>query len=130
MIIAALGAAFLGEFAEGALLLFLFSLGHSLEERALDRARSAVRALADLAPKTALVRRAGIEQELPVEALQIGDTVIARPGVRIPVDGIILSGGSAIDQSSITGESIPIVNRPVIRSLQAPSTAKAHLKSR
>ncbi|OGO37640.1 MAG: copper-translocating P-type ATPase [Chloroflexi bacterium RBG_16_57_11] len=108
MIIAALGAAFLGEFAEGALLLFLFSLGHSLEERALDRARSAVRALADLTPKTALVRRAGEEQELPVEALQIGDTVIARPGVRIPVDGVILSGSSAIDQASVTGESIPI----------------------
>jgi Cd2+/Zn2+-exporting ATPase len=59
MVMAALGAAFLGEFAEGALLLFLFSLGHALEERALDRARAAVRALADLAPKTALVRRDG-----------------------------------------------------------------------
>ncbi len=59
MVLAALGAALLGDFAEGALLLFLFSLGHALEERALDRARSAVRALADLAPKTALVRREG-----------------------------------------------------------------------
>ena len=66
---AALGAAALGEFAEGALLLFLFSLGHALEERALDRARAAVRALADLAPKVALVRRDGKEQELPVESL-------------------------------------------------------------
>jgi Cd2+/Zn2+-exporting ATPase len=108
MIVAALGAAFLGQFAEGALLLFLFSLGHSLEERALDRARAAVRALADLAPKTALVRRDGKEQELPVESILIGDTVIARPGVRIPVDGTIFNGSSAIDQSSVTGESIPI----------------------
>ncbi len=66
MVMAALGAAALGDFAEGALLLFLFSLGHALEERALDRARAAVRALADLTPKTALVRRAGQEQELPV----------------------------------------------------------------
>ena len=108
MIIAALGAAVLGEFAEGALLLFLFSLGHSLEERALDRARAAVRALADLAPKTALVRRDGKEQEMPVESIQLEDVVIVRPGVRIPVDGVIIDGSSAIDQSSVTGESLPV----------------------
>ncbi|HQU35936.1 MAG TPA: heavy metal translocating P-type ATPase [Anaerolineales bacterium] len=108
MVVAAIGAAFLGEFAEGALLLFLFSLGHALEERALDRARRAVRALADLAPKTALVKRDGKEQELPVESLQLDDVVIVRPGVRIPVDGIILDGDSGIDQSSVTGESLPV----------------------
>ena len=108
MVMAALGAAFLGEFAEGALLLFLFSLGHALEERALDRARAAVRALADLAPKTALVKRDGKEQELPVESLQLEDIVIVRPGVRIPVDGIILNGNSGVDQSSVTGESLPV----------------------
>lgn len=108
MIVAAIGAAILGEFAEGALLLFLFSLGHALEERALDRARRAVRALADLAPKTALVQRDGKEQELPVESLQLNDVVIVRPGVRIPVDGIILDGNSGIDQSSVTGESLPV----------------------
>ncbi|MCC7118787.1 MAG: cadmium-translocating P-type ATPase [Anaerolineales bacterium] len=108
MVVAAIGAALLGEFAEGALLLFLFSLGHALEERALDRARRAVRALADLAPKTALVKRDGKEQELPVESLQLNDVVIVRPGVRIPVDGIILDGDSGIDQSSVTGESLPV----------------------
>lgn len=108
MIIAALGAAILGEFAEGALLLFLFSLGHSLEERALDRARAAVRALADLAPKIALVRRDEKEQEIPVESIQLEDVVIVRPGVRIPVDGVIIDGSSAIDQSSVTGESLPV----------------------
>lgn len=112
MIVAALGAAFLGQFAEGALLLFLFSLGHALEERALDRARSAVRALADLAPKTALVKRDGKEQELPVESLQLDDVVIVRPGVRIPVDGIILDGNSGVDQSSVTGESLPVDKVP------------------
>ena len=112
MVVAAIGAAFLGEFAEGALLLFLFSLGHSLEERALDRARRAVRALAELAPKTALVRRDGIEQELPVESLQLDDVVIVRPGVRIPVDGAILDGNSGVDQSSVTGESLPIDKVP------------------
>ena len=112
MVVAAIGAAFLGEFAEGALLLFLFSLGHALEERALDRARRAVRALADLAPKTALVRRDGSEQDIPVEALQLDDVVIVRPGVRIPVDGIILDGNSGIDQSSVTGESLPVDKVP------------------
>ena len=112
MVTAALGAAALGEFTEGALLLFLFSLGHALEERALDRARAAVRALADLAPKVALVRRDGKEQELPVESLQLEDLVIVRPGVRIPVDGVITNGNSGVDQASVTGESMPIDKAP------------------
>ncbi|MHB8778969.1 MAG: heavy metal translocating P-type ATPase [Anaerolineales bacterium] len=112
MVMAALGAAALGEFAEGALLLFLFSLGHALEERVLDRARAAVRALADLAPKVALVRRDGKEQELPVESLQLDDLVIVRPGVRIPMDGVILTGNSGVDQASVTGESLPIDKTP------------------
>ncbi|MHB8778743.1 MAG: heavy metal translocating P-type ATPase [Anaerolineales bacterium] len=112
MVMAALGAAALGEFAEGALLLFLFSLGHALEERALDRARAAVRALADLAPKVALVRRNGKEQELPVESLQLDDLVIVRPGVRIPVDGVISNGNSGVDQASVTGESMPVDKAP------------------
>ncbi|MDP1716013.1 MAG: heavy metal translocating P-type ATPase [Anaerolineales bacterium] len=108
MVVAAIGAAFLGHFGEGALLLFLFSLGHSLEERALDRARSAVRALADLVPKTAFVRRDDKEQEVPVESLQLDDLVIVRPGVRIPMDGVIMDGNSGVDQSSVTGESLPV----------------------
>jgi Cd2+/Zn2+-exporting ATPase len=108
MVMAAIGAAILGDFAEGALLLFLFSLGHALEERALDRARAAVRALAELAPKTALVRRNGAEIEMPVEQLELEDVVIIRPGVRVPVDGTILSGQSGVDQSPVTGESLPV----------------------
>jgi Cd2+/Zn2+-exporting ATPase len=112
MVLAALGAAFLGEFAEGALLLFLFSLGHALEERVLDRARNAIQALADLAPKTALVRRDGGEIEAPVDELQIGDMVIVRPGVRLPVDGEVTAGESAVDQSPVTGESIPVDKTP------------------
>jgi Cd2+/Zn2+-exporting ATPase len=112
MVMAALGAAFLGDFAEGALLLFLFSLGHATEERALDRARAAVRALADLAPKTALVRRDGKEQEVPVESLRLEDLVVVRPGVRIPVDGVILVGRSGVDQASVTGESLPVDKLP------------------
>jgi Cd2+/Zn2+-exporting ATPase len=112
MVVAAIGAAFLGDFAEGALLLFLFSLGNSLEERALDRARRAIRALADLAPKTALVRRDGREEELPIESLQLTDVVIVRPGVRIPVDGLIREGRSSVDQASVTGESMPVDKAP------------------
>lgn len=108
MVTAAVGAALIGNFFEGALLLFLFSLGHALEERALDRARAAVRALADLAPKTALVKRDGKEIELPVEELRIEDVVIVRPGVRIPVDGLVIDGASAVDQAPVTGESVPV----------------------
>ena len=112
MILAALGAAALGDWAEAALLLFLFSLGHALEERALDRARAAVRALADLAPKTAPVKRDGREVEVPVEELQLAEVVIVRPGVRIPVDGDIQVGQSAVDQSPVTGESVPVDKAP------------------
>jgi Cd2+/Zn2+-exporting ATPase len=110
--VAALGAALLGELAEGALLLFLFSLGHALEERALERARRAVRALADLVPKTARVVRGGIESDLPVEQVVLDDVVIILPGVRIPVDGMVLAGHSGVDQSPVTGESVPSDKAP------------------
>lgn len=108
MLAAALGAALLGEWAEGAFLLFLFSLGHAGEHYALDRARSAVNALAELMPKTARVRRGDEIVEEPVETLTIGDVVIVPPGDRLPVDGEIIKGSSAIDQSPITGESVPV----------------------
>jgi Cd2+/Zn2+-exporting ATPase len=112
MLLAALGAAALGEFAEGGLLLFLFSLGHALEERALDRARAAVRALADLTPKTALVQRSGRQVEAPVEQVELGEVVLVRPGVRLPVDGVIVTGQSGVDQSPVTGESMPVDKGP------------------
>ncbi|MBI1302621.1 MAG: heavy metal translocating P-type ATPase [Phycisphaera sp.] len=109
MVVAAIGAALVGEFAEGALLLFLFSLGHGLESLALDRARSAVSALAGLAPKRARVRGAdGVEREVPAEEVAIGDLVVVWPGERIPADGAIAEGRSAIDESPITGESMPV----------------------
>ncbi len=108
MIAAALGVAFLGEYAEGALLLFLFSLGHAMEGRILDRARNAISAMADLTPKTALVSRGALQVELPVEELVLKDMVVVRPGTRIPVDGQIISGTSSVDQSPVTGESLPV----------------------
>lgn len=112
MVLAALGAAALGQFAEAALLLFLFSLGHALEERVLDRARDAIRALADLAPKTAIVRRDGAELDLPIGEIQLEEVVVVRPGVRIPVDGEVLTGESSVDQSPVTGESLPVDKSP------------------
>ncbi|MFQ5631121.1 MAG: heavy metal translocating P-type ATPase, partial [bacterium] len=108
MIVAAIGAAIVGEWPEGAFLLFLFSLGHALEHYATGRARRAIRALGEITPKTARVLRDSREQELPVEKLERGDLVIVRNGERIPVDGVIKDGRSAIDQSPITGESMPV----------------------
>lgn len=112
MVTAALGAAALGAWAEGALLLFLFSLGHALERLAMDRARNAIRALADLTPKIARVVRAGREIEVPVAELSIGEHVIVRPGERIPADGEVVAGASMVDQAPITGESVPVLKEP------------------
>jgi len=111
MLAAAVGAASLGQLAEGGLLLFLFSLGHALEERLMARTRSSIRSLSDLAPRQALVRRDGVELSLPVEQVAIGDTVFVLPGVRLPVDGSVISGSSAVDQSPLTGESVPVERR-------------------
>lgn len=108
MVVAALGAAGLGEWAEGALLLFLFSFGHALQHMAMDRARNAIRALAGLVPKTARVRRDGAEEEVPLEDITIGDLVVVRAGERVPADGQVREGSSSVDQAPITGESIPV----------------------
>jgi len=108
MLAAAGGAAVLGEWPEGAFLLFLFSLGHAGEHYALGRARNAVNALGELMPKTARVKRGDQIVEEPVARLRIGDVVIARPGDRVPVDGEVVAGRSASDQSPITGESVPV----------------------
>jgi len=112
MLLAAVGAAILGAWAEGAFLLFLFSLAHALEHYALGRARNAIRALADLAPSTARVQRGGSEIDVPVEQVATGDIVVVRPGERIPVDGEVRAGRSAVNQAPITGESAPIDKEP------------------
>jgi Zn2+/Cd2+-exporting ATPase len=108
MLLAALGAGVLGQWAEGALLLFLFSLAHALEFYALGRARNAIRALAELAPPVARVLRHGHEVEVPVESVAAGEVVLVRPAERMPVDGEVRQGRSAVDQSTITGESVPV----------------------
>lgn len=108
MLAAAAGAAILGEWTEGAFLLFLFGLGHAGEHYALDRARNAIGALGALMPKSAHVKQGDQIVERPVETLQVGEIVVVRPGDRIPVDGEIVRGASAIDQAAITGESVPV----------------------
>ncbi|NNF03100.1 MAG: heavy metal translocating P-type ATPase [Rhodothermales bacterium] len=113
MLVAAAGAAVLGEWFEGALLLFLFSLGHSLEHYAMGRARKAIESLADLAPETAVVRRGGQETEIPVVELEVGDTVIIRPNERIPADAFVVKGSSAVNQAPVTGESVPVDKQAV-----------------
>jgi Cd2+/Zn2+-exporting ATPase len=113
MLVAAAGAFILGKFEEGALLLALFSLGHALEGYAMGRARRAIEALAELAPPTAFVRRDGIETEVPVEQLVVGDTVVVRPNARIAADGFVTAGTSSVNQAPLTGESIPVDKAPV-----------------
>lgn len=119
MLVAAAGAAALGSWAEGALLLFLFSLGHALEHYAMGRAKRAIEALAELAPETATVRRDGATATVQVEELVVGDIVLVKPNERLPADGFITAGDSAIDQAPVTGESIPVDKRAVIDAAQA-----------
>jgi Cd2+/Zn2+-exporting ATPase len=107
MTISAIGAVILGDWFEGALVVFLFALGTTLQTFTLGRTRNAIRALMDLTPPTATVKRGDQEISVPVEGIQINEILTLRPGQRVALDGIIVSGTSAIDQSPITGESIP-----------------------
>ncbi len=111
MITAAIGAAIIDHWVEGAILLFLFSLGNTLEHYAMGRTYSAIRALMDLRPDEARVLRDGAEAIVPVEELRIDDVVIVKNGERIAADGQVVRGESAVDQSAITGESMPVVRR-------------------
>ncbi len=108
MLVAAVGAGFLGEWAEGALLLFLFSLGHALEHYAMGRARKSIAALADLAPKTALLKKGGKTQEVSIDALAVGDIIVVKPNSKISADGVVVDGSSSVNQAPITGESVPV----------------------
>jgi len=125
MLVAAAGAAVLGALAEGALLLFLFSLGHALESFAMGRAKRAIDALAELAPERATVLREGSPVEVAVEELVVGDIVLVRPNERLPADGFIIKGQSAINQAPVTGESIPVDKRPVKDRATARAAAGA-----
>lgn len=108
MILAALGAAAIGQPAEGAVLLFLFSLSNTLQTYAMDRSRKAIEKLLDLRPAQATVRRGSRLVTLPIEQLTLGDIVLVRPGERFPIDGEVTHGASEVDQATITGESMPV----------------------
>ena len=111
MILAALGAGVIGYVFEGAVLMFLFSLSNTLEVYTMGRTRHALRALLKLRPARALVRRGGREIEVEAEAVLVGEPVIVKPGEAIPVDGVVLAGESLVDQSHLTGESVPVAKR-------------------
>jgi len=112
MVVAAVAAAAVGAAFEGAVLLTLFSLSTTLEERALGRARRSIEALMALRPSTALLKTGQTITEIPAEQLKPGDVVILRPGARVPADGVVAAGRGAIDESSITGESLPVAKDP------------------
>ena len=113
MLVAAAGAASLGKWEEGALLLFLFSLGHSLEKYAMNKAKKSIEALSELAPSTALVKRDGQQVEVKIEELVLGDIIIIKPNSKIAADGVIVSGTGFVNQAPITGESMPVDKQPV-----------------
>ncbi|RXZ76715.1 cadmium-translocating P-type ATPase [Paenibacillaceae bacterium] len=108
MLVAAAGAASIGYWTEGAVLIFIFSLSGALESYTMDRSRRDISALVEMKPETAMLYEAGVERLVPIAELSVGDIVIVKPGERIPADGIVVEGSSAVNQASITGESIPV----------------------
>ncbi len=112
MTVAAVGAAAIGEWGEGASAMFLFAVAQLLETYSMDRARHAIKALMDLSPTDATVRRNGREETVPVAEVTVGETIVIRPGQKIPLDGEVIAGRSAVNQAPITGESIPVSKEP------------------
>ena len=108
MTIAAIGAIFIGEAEEAAIVVLLFSIGELLEGFAAARARSGIKALGSLLPKTALVEENGTLRQMSADQVRIGQVVVARPGDRIAADGVVMEGESSVDESPMTGESIPV----------------------
>jgi Zn2+/Cd2+-exporting ATPase len=112
MLVAVAGAVLIGEWFEAATVVFLFALAQLLEARSMDRARGAIRALMDVTPAEALVRRDGAERCVPVDEVAVGDTIIIKPGEKIPLDGRVSGGESHVNQAPVTGESLPIDKGP------------------
>lgn len=126
MLVAAVGAAMVGKWAEGSVLLFLFSLGHALEEYAMGRAQRSIEALAELAPDTALVRGPdGVVRAVAVGELAIGDVVVVLSNSRLAADGVVVAGVSNVDESSVTGESIPVEKAPIADAATALASSTA-----
>nr|WP_312115923.1 heavy metal translocating P-type ATPase [Brevibacillus reuszeri] len=108
MFVAAIGAASIGYWAEGAILIFIFSLSGAMETYTMDRSSRDISSLMDSKPETAVLFKEGAEMTVAIEQLRVGDIVLVKPGERIPADGFVTQGSSAVNQSSITGESVPV----------------------
>lgn len=108
MTVAVIGGAIIGEWAEVSIVVILFAISEALERFSMDKARQSIRSLMDIAPKEALVRRNGQEMMIHVDDIAVGDIMIVKPGQKIAMDGMVVSGYSAVNQAAITGESVPV----------------------
>jgi Cd2+/Zn2+-exporting ATPase len=107
MLVAAAGAIALGEWSEAAAVVFMFAVAQALEARTLEKARTAVRALMDLTPAEAVVKGAA-QQKVPVDQVAVGTVIVVKPGEKVPLDGVVVAGSSAVNQAPVTGESLPV----------------------
>lgn len=108
MSVAAFGSAAIGAWHEGAAVMLLYNIAETVEDYTVDRVRNVTKKMAALLPQRALLKRDGAFVEVPVDDLKVGDTIVVKPGWRIPIDGRIVAGRSNVDQSAVTGESVPI----------------------
>ena len=130
MSVAIVGAVLLGELVEAAAIAVLFSVAELLEAYSVDRARASIASLMEMAPEWAVVIRDGVETSVPASALVAGDEIVVRPGDRVAADGTVLEGESAVDQSAITGESLPVEKAPGDTVFSGTINRAGHLRVR